>query len=338
MGIKNMRNWVQNIIKSNERIAIPIMTNPGIELTQKTVLKAVTDGYVHFEAVKTLSEKFPSAACTVIMDLTVEAEAFGASVNFSDNEIPSVTGRLVSDLESIEELSIPDMTKARIPVFLTANKLLAENIKNKPVFGGCIGPFSLAGRLFDMSELMMACYTDPEIAELLLKKITQFLTDYCLALKKTGVNGVIIAEPAAGLLSNDFCSEFSSKYIKSVINSVQDDYFMVIFHNCGNAGNCNAAMFETDAMAFHFGNKIDMTAVLKESPKEKLSMGNIDPVTVLKLSNSDEVYFQTLDLLKKTSEFPNFVLSTGCDVPPNTPIANITAFYQALQDYNITKN
>jgi uroporphyrinogen decarboxylase len=35
------------------------------------------------------------------------------------------------------------------------------------------------------------------------------------------------------------------------------------------------------------------------------------------------------DLLGKMSPYPNFVLSTGCDLPQETPLANIRAFVEA---------
>lgn len=334
MSQKNMREWVQNIIENKTRVAIPIMTHPGIELIGKTVREAVTDGSVHFEAIKALDNKYPSAACTVIMDLTVEAEAFGAQVSLPENEIPTTVGRLVSDMESVENLKVPALDATRIPEYILANKLTAENIKDKPVLGGIIGPISLAGRLYDMSEIMMACYTEPETAELLLQKCTEFLKEYCIALKNAGVNGVVIAEPAAGLMSNDGCSEFSSKYVREIIEAVQDDYFMAILHNCGNAGHCTGAMIETGAFGYHFGNKANMVDALAQCPKDVLVMGNIDPVTVFRSSTPDEVYKVTTNLLEQTADFPNFILSSGCDTPPHTPHANIEAFYKALQDYN----
>jgi uroporphyrinogen-III decarboxylase len=37
------------------------------------------------------------------MDLSMEAEAFGASVNFKDNEIPSIKERLISDSAMIQK-------------------------------------------------------------------------------------------------------------------------------------------------------------------------------------------------------------------------------------------
>ena len=92
-----MAKWIDQIMQSENRIAVPIMTHPGIEYINKTVRDAVTDGCAHAEAIKVLQEKYPSAAATVIMDLTVEAEAFGAEIVFPQHEVPSVTGRLLTD-------------------------------------------------------------------------------------------------------------------------------------------------------------------------------------------------------------------------------------------------
>ena len=334
MNNLNMRSWMQEVVDDNKRIAIPIMTHPGIELIGKTVLEAVSDGNVHFDAIKALDQKYPSAACTSIMDLTVEAEAFGAMINFPENEVPTVVGSLVSDKESVEKLQIPDLTKGRIPQYILANKLTVEYSKDKPVFGGSIGPFSLAGRLYDISELMLACYCDPEIVELLLKKCTEFLKTYCLELKKQGANGVIIAEPAAGLLDNDSCSEFSSQYIKTIVETVQDDSFIVILHNCGNTGHCTAAMLETGAWGYHFGNKIDIVKALNDCPPDVLVLGNLDPVSCFKSATPEALRSVALELLRATSCYPNFVLSSGCDVPPHTSHENIEAFYEALKEYN----
>ena len=333
----NIKNWIQSVLDSNETIAIPIMTHSGIEMIGKNVVDAVTDGRIHYEAVKILSEKYPSAASTVIMDLTVEAEAFGAIVDFPVNEVPNVIGRLVSDRESIERLRIPDLSQGRIPQYLLANKLAAENM-DKPVFSGCIGPFSLAGRLFDMSEIMMEMYINPDVTHLLLQKCTNFILSYCLEMKKQGTQGVIIAEPAAGLLSNDACKEFSSVYVKQIVEAVQDEQFLVILHNCGNTGHCTEAMVYSGAAGYHFGNKIDMIDALAACPSDVLVMGNLDPVSVFKMASEDEVYTATLDLLNKADLYKNFILSSGCDTPPHVPFENIDAFYNALIHFNSNTN
>jgi uroporphyrinogen decarboxylase len=330
----NTKNWISQQISNPTRIAIPIMTHPGIEMLGKRVKDAVQDGEVHAAAIKKLNEIYPSAATTVMMDLTVEAEAFGAQIDFQEDEMPHILGRLVSGAEEIENLKVPDLTAGRIPQYLNANRLTVERTHNKPVLAGIIGPFSLAGRLYDMSEIMVACYTEPDAIHALLSKCTEFLAKYCTELKNIGCSGVVIAEPAAGLLSNEDCLEFSSVYVKKIVDTVQSESFMVILHNCGNQGQCTDAMLHTGANGYHFGNAIDMVETLHACPKDKLIMGNVDPVGVMKMLSAEEVKTYVADLLDKTAGFDNFVLSTGCDMPPHVPAANINAFFEALAVYN----
>lgn len=333
--MRNMQDWAKGLMNSKKRSVLPIMTHPGIEMIGRTVYDAVTDGRVHFEAIKAVNEAYPqSAAATVIMDLTVEAEAFGCEISFPKNEVPSVVGRLVTDYDSVAKLEVPNLTKGRVPQYLLANKLAAENITDKPTLAGCIGPFSLAGRLFDMTEIMMACYVEPQTIELLLQKCTEFIKKYCLELKKVGANGVVIAEPAAGLLSNDDCLKFATPYLKEIVEAVQDESFLVILHNCGNTGHCTQSMVATGAWAQHFGNKIDMVKALEDTPSDLLVMGNLDPVALFKMASPAEMKAATAELLERTKDSPNFVLSSGCDTPPEVPAANIAAFYEALDEFN----
>lgn len=330
-----MRKWIEEILSADKRIAIPIMTHPGIELINRRVIDAATDGDVHFEAIKAVSEAYNTAACTVIMDLTVEAEAFGSQIAFSTDELPNVVNRLVCDEASVELLATPDLSKGRLPEYLKANRRAVLELE-RPVLSGCIGPFSLAGRLYDMSEIMMGIYIEPDVIHRLLDKCTRFLMTYCRALKEAGVQGVIMAEPAAGLLSNEDCMSYSTAYVEQVVREVQDADFSIILHNCGNKGQCTQAMIASGAAALHFGNAIDLPRALEECPEHLLILGNIDPVSILKQSTPEKVFRATTDLLNQTKRFSNFVLSSGCDMPPQTPPENIQAFYRALDAFNAT--
>lgn len=330
----NMIQWVADVIRQKEVAAIPVMTHPGIELNGHSVREAVSDGRIHSEAVMTLAKKYPCAAACTIMDLTTEAEAFGAEIAFSDEAVPAVVGHLLTDEESISRLEIPSLQAGRIPQYLKANLLAARQIHHCPLLAGCIGPFSLAGRLYDMSGMMMLIYENPDAAHALLAKCTQFIEKYCKALKMTGANGVVMAEPAAGLLSNDDCRTFSSAYVKYIVNQVQDENFMVVLHNCGNTGQCTQAMAETGSAAYHFGNKCRMEEVIHDVPPTALVMGNIDPVSVFKDGSPELMHQTVISLLDRMKDYPNFVLSSGCDTPPHTPIANIDAFFHALIEWN----
>lgn len=330
----NMHEWRRQVIASPQTIAIPVMTHPGIEVIGKTVRQAITDGRTQAQAIRYLADRYPTGATCVVMDLTVEAEAFGAPVLFAEDEIATVSGRLLQNTEEIRRLKVPSLNSGRIAEYLRANVIAVQQIKDRPVFAGCIGPFSLAGRLYDMSELMMLTLSEPEAAHLLLSKCTEFILKYCKALKNTGANGVLMAEPAAGLMSDADCMQFSSSYVKQIVDAVQDETFMVVLHNCGNTGHCTHAMVSTGADGYHFGNKCDMAEVMREVPADKLGMGNLDPVGLFKQGTAEEMKQATGVLLEQCKAFPNFVLSSGCDTPPHTPLANIDAFFDALSAYN----
>ncbi|MCG8684060.1 MAG: uroporphyrinogen decarboxylase family protein, partial [Desulfobacterales bacterium] len=248
----NIDEWRYNILRSNSRVAMPIMTHPGIELINSTVQEAVTCGETHFKALEVLYQKYPTAAVTMIMDLTVEAEAFGCKINFEEDDIPNVADRLISEVGEIDNLTVPNISEsARLSEYLKASKLAVQNIKDVPVFPGCIGPFSLAGRLIDMSEIMVDIYLYPDSIHNLLQKCTAFIKEYISAYKALGTNGIVIAEPAAGLLGNDECSQFSSDYIKDIVDEFQDDDFLIILHNCGHEGGLTQTMVETGVKALH---------------------------------------------------------------------------------------
>ena len=332
---KNMTEWINSIISSEERKAMPLMTYPGLYILRKTVIEMATDGQAQYECLKALSDRYPTGAfATLAMALYVEADAFGSEIKYSQNEIPTVSNRLVKSLSSVTSMRIPEVGEGKTFEHLKAAKLAAENITDRPVFGGIIGPYSLAGRLYDITELMAAILNEPEGSHKLLNVCTDFLKDYAMAYKDAGCNGIIIAEPAAGLLAENECNEFSSMYIKQIVDHVQDKNFIVILHNCGDTVKLVNSMLSTGSAGFHFGNVVDMVDILPQVPSDRLVFGNLDPAGVIKDGSPDIIRAETLELLNKTASFKNFVLSSGCDVPPGTKLENIDAFFKVLNEYN----
>jgi len=329
--------WVGSILDSEARLAMPIATSVGMELIGKPVGQIFVDGQVQAECMVALAERYPAVAAVTQMDLSVEAEAFGAPVVFSDREPPTVSSPIAKDMATVEALTVPRVGAGRTWEYLRAARLASARVSDRPVFGGIIGPFSLACRLMDMSEVMTATRRDPDLVHALLEKCTQFLLLYACAFKDAGINGVLIAEPAAGLISPAFCQTFSSDYVKRIVDATQDDSFVVILHNCGNASGQVSSMLFTGARGLHFGNAVDMNQIMPQLPKEILGFGNVDPLKVMKLGEVFDVKSRTLELLEQMSKYRNFVLSTGCDVPPGATLENLDAFYKTLEIYNMTQ-
>ena len=328
-----MNKWLASLPESGK--ALPILSFPCISLLGCSVKELISDSEKQAEGMALVAKRVDSAASVSLMDLSVEAECFGASVRFSDDEVPTVVGRLINDSDEAEALKVPTVGSARSGIYIDAIRKAAEKITDRPVLAGIIGPFSLAARLFDVSEIMIECYDDPDSVHVVLEKCTEFLINYAKAYKDAGADGVMMAEPVSGLLSPALEEEFSSPYVKRIADAVMDDGFAFIYHNCGNnTPRMLDSILSIGASAYHFGNSVSMKEMLDKIPSDVLVMGNIDPAGVLRLATPQAVKETTKALMDECSEHKNFVISSGCDMPPLTPWENIDAFFEAVSDHN----
>lgn len=329
-----MKLWFSNVLKSGRRLAFPFINFPGLQMTGMRIKDMINNAKNQLACQEALASRYPSAAWITMMDLSAEAEAFGSKVLFNDNEVPTVTGSVVESARAASSLRIPAIGSKRTGVYLEAASLVSSVITDRPVFGCHIGPLSLAGRLFDVKAILLKMIREPEMVHTVLEKCTEFLRGYSRSFKRAGVNGVVIAEPVAGLLSPVHCDMFSSRYVRMIVDAVQDDNFSVILHNCGNTAKLVPSMLSTGARGLHFGNAVPMTDILPQIPDTVITMGNIDPAGVFKIGNPDDVELKTRELLDTTSGYRNYIISSGCDIPPGSPLANIDAFFGAVKEYN----
>jgi uroporphyrinogen decarboxylase len=330
---RNMKNWLRELSSAGPKKTLPLITYPGLELSGKTISQVISSGEDQFECIKALAEKYSTAATVTVMDLSVEAEVFGSKIRYSETEVPTVIGSIIDGENSADSLRIPSVGEGRTRAYLEACRLAAAGINDRPVFGVHIGPFSLGGRLMDMTEIMVAMMEEPELVHSVLEKCTTFLVEYAKAFKSTGANGIIIAEPAAGLLSPQKCDEFSSVYVKRIVDAVQDENFIVILHNCGNTVKLVDTMVSTGASAFHFGNAVDMASIMPQIPEDRVAFGNIDPARTFKNGSAEDMKAAVTTLLEKMQPYGNFIISSGCDVPPGTPLENLDMFFRAYTEF-----
>ncbi len=87
-----------------------------------------------------------------------------------------------------------------------------------------------------------------------------------------------MAEPAAGLLDEAMCDRFSSAFIRRIVEEVQDDHFLFIFHNCGNHRPCYPINDQHRRRRIAFRKQHGHERALQEVPAHILVFGNIDPV------------------------------------------------------------
>ncbi len=331
----NMDEWSQEIIDAKDRRVLPVLYFPCIPLTGYGLVETVNDGKKMAEVMKATIDRYPAMICAMTgMDLSVDSEAFGAKVTFKDNEAPSVQDAFIETAEQIRALEVPDVHAGRVDVFLDAVVEAEKVIRDRPIFGGQFGPFSLAANLLEVQAALKMSIKDPESMHILLDKCTDFLIKRALEYKKAGANGIFVAEPTAGLLAPKMLDAFSSVYVKRLVDAVQDSSFYVILHDCGYVTKSVTSMYKTGAKGHHYGNAVNMVDIMTQIPADILVFGNLDPSTQFFQGTKESIREATLELLKSMEPFPHFILSSGCDLAPMVSMDVIDGFFDACKEYN----
>jgi uroporphyrinogen decarboxylase len=329
-----MRMFSTLVRTSPQTLAMPLLTLPGGALIGATVGELLQDPVKQCSAQLAIRDRFHTPALLSPMDLSAEAEEFGSAVRFSNDDVPTVTERLVTGDDDINRLPVPDVGGKRTAIYLRAVESLSRADTRYPTLATMIGPFSLAGRLFGVSEILLASVTDPETVEALLRKTTAFLIAYGTALKNAGAKGLLIAEPTAGLLSPGALVRCSAPFVKQIVEAVEDADFEVILHNCGARVVHLKPMLASGIGIIHCGKPMEIPAALSGLPDDIVLCGNLDPAEVFVQARPEDVSRRTAQLLDSIAGRRNFVISSGCDIPADAPMENITAFFDAIHHHS----
>ena len=319
------REWIAQQIATPDKRAVPCLFYPAIAESGLTTHQALTDAGAQAEILVGIAERYPVAALVRMSELWCEAAAFGAECVFEDRTFPRVNGVLASDAEELLDLTIPDPVNSVTEPMLAAIEKAAKTA-GVPVFAGVTGPYTLGSVLGGSEDFMVNCLTEPEAVQEFLDRLSRFLVDYIGKYKQAGAAGVMVAEPSVGMISPDMAEDFSNRYLRDIIAAVQDDGFSVIYHNCGNVGPHLRGLATLGAHAYHIGDAVDMAGALEAFPRDALVMGNIHP-DKFALAAAATMERDTAELKGKFSGYPNFVLSSGCDIGPNAKRENLEAFF-----------
>jgi len=77
-----------------------------------------------------------------------------------------------------------------------------------------------------------------------------------------------------------------------------------------------------------------MSQAITQVNGEVIIAGNLDPTAVFHSGTIADVEAQTSALMSLTSPYKNFIISSGCDIPPHTPVVNLDAFYKVVGEYS----
>jgi uroporphyrinogen decarboxylase len=326
-----MARLVDLVLQSPTYLPMPICAQVGTQLIKASVRDLVTNAALQSQAILALEEMLGLPVLMCAMDLSVEAEAMGCKVIFPEDEIPSVISTRISNQSDADRFEVPALGEGRTGIGLDVVRALKKENPDQIVLGCMIGPFSLLVRLMGATEALELTVSDPALLENLLEKILPFQTEYAKAYQAAGGDGVMIAEPAAGLLSPRAMRRFSSAQIQQLVSEVQKEDFVVILHNCGAKPIHLQPMLETSAQVLHFGAPMHLPAAVSEAGQGRLISGNLDPYAVFVSLTADEVRSATRQLLQPCAGAQNLIPSSGCDLPAHTPLENLREFVEVVR-------
>ncbi|MDO4478050.1 MAG: uroporphyrinogen decarboxylase family protein [Lachnospiraceae bacterium] len=332
----NMTQWTEAVIADKNRIFAPIMYYPCTSLVGVKAVDTVKAGGAQAMAavMKAAADRFPEMAIvSTALDVTVDPEAFGVAVDYDEDRAPHCVSFVIKDEADAEAMTMPSAMTERQVLHYEAVKEAKKLMPEKPVFGNLLGPFTLATSVMKLSDAMLGVMKKGPMMHVVIEKCTEFVINRALAYKAAGADGILLDEACGGIIPPKKCAEFSSAYIKKIVEAVQDDQFAVMMHNCGNIARMLDSIFDTGCRMYSFGNAVDFKLAAEKLPEGALLIGNLDPM-LLTEEDDNKVYEETKALIEAMADCPGFVPAPGCDVPTNARLESVDAMIRAIKEAN----
>ncbi len=259
--------------------------------------------------------------------MTVEAEAYGATVDLGDDLTqPKVRGAVLA-ADGSGKLRRPRWTSGRAGVLLKALALAKRLEPAAPVVGNLVGPFSLLAMLADPLMVLRWTRRKPELVAGYLDRITRGLARFGAMQLKAGADVLCIAEPTATgeILGGELFARFSQPYLARLVEALCAKGVPVIVHICGEVRAIERELFALKPDAMSFDSMVNLARLAAMKPPW-LVMGNVDAF-LLEAGPADRVKRRSRALVQGGVR----LLAPACGVVPTTPASHLRAMVDAVQ-------
>ena len=330
---------VRNAYAKKHRLVAPLVGFPGVKMTGSTIKLAQQNCKEHFKILKELYNTFKPDIIFPLMDLSVEANALGRYTVFPKDESATVVFDSFN-IKEIEELENIDIKfDGRVLGYVETLQLMNNGLPESVFKGAYVtGPYTLAALLMGAEEAAISTILKPEQLHLLCDLSTKKILDYVESLVSAGAQLICILEPSAVMLGPAHFQEFSMKYVQTISEYCRNTGTASVYHVCGNSMHLIEKMCESGVDALSLDSKeagVNLTEVAERIHDHIVLIGNVSPIGSILNAKKEKVEDEVCTLLKSMERHPNFILSTGCDLPQETPLENILAFMDAGKNYRI---
>ena len=273
-------------------------------------------------------------AVFAVIDLTIEAESLGGTVVRPQGVYPAISNPPFTPDRDFSRLKPPDpATAGRMPTVIDMTTRLRAGVGDTAAVIGLVqGPLTVAVQLVGMQQTLFLAVDEPERFVQLLDYASEVARIFGLAQLAAGADVVLIFDPVS-------CPEVVPAGIFRELVGPRIALLTAAFKRAGAKANWLHIAGQTatilplySAFGIDIGNVdycVDLDRVLESLRDNTLCLdGNIKSLSFV--TDSEDCIRQAADaLLARFNDRGGFILSSGCEIPPEAKEANVAAMMAA---------
>ena len=270
-------------------------------------------------------------AAIIFSDILVIPESMGLEYEMIEKKGPFFS-KTISNINDINALNVSNVEDQLSYVF-EAIKITKHELSGRvPLIGFAGAPWTILAYMVEgqgsktFSKAKSFLYREPELAHLLLNKITEITIKYLKLQIKAGADLVQVFDSWAGILSPEYYEEFGFKYLEIICNSINEVPKTIFskgaFFALEKMNNLNC---ETIGL--------DWTMSIKNATQifnNKTLQGNLDPCVLYGDFNTIEK--KTKEMLHKFENYRH-IANLGHGVYPDTDPEKVKCFIESVKSY-----
>ncbi|MDH7570276.1 MAG: uroporphyrinogen decarboxylase family protein [Armatimonadota bacterium] len=336
--LMNGRDRVMAVLRGAEvdRLPVlPILHTGYATLFEVPLGRFFTNAGVMAWAMTRGLQRFRFDGVQLSMGVTAEAEALGARVEQPENGAPLLREHLLSDLARLSTLRTVDPTTGgRMPLFFSAVQQVVEEAGGHAfVLATLRGPLLCAAQLRGVEQILIDLLEDPAGVE----RILDFTTHVALRLGRwllaAGAHGLVLGEATCSpnFISPKHYRHFVLPRHRQLVGALKEaGWDAVGLHICGDTTAILEDVVSTGVDFMDVDYQVPVERALALSAGRLALRGNLDPAGLLRFGDPARIRREA-ESLRRSVAGSRWILSSGCDIPPGVPEANLEAFAAAAR-------
>lgn len=318
-----------------DRVPVAVMFGLyAAKLAGFTTMEFFTSAEKHAESHAIACAMFPPDTITVSGDIFLEAEAFGAQVEFPEDAPPHLKTLVLENKADLAKLNIPDPKKVtRLCWYLEACERAKTGIKGIPVSGASAGPWTLAADLRGLEKLIFDTTDDPDFVHKLMRFTTEWAKVWIATVRDTGI-GVGMGEAAAScsVISPKIYKTFIKPYHEELLNYFKERKLYISLHICGYIDPIMEDVLDTGVGMLSIDGPSSLRKLVEISQGKVVIMGNV-PTPLFAEGTKEQIDAAVKECIDTAAKGSKYVLCSGCEIPFNSRKENISYFLEAANKY-----